>query len=119
MADAARLLRTIREAGKTPENENVDMVYGTVKSTNPITITIEGGLELTKEFLILSPFAIDSSKVPKGSVSANCTNGECTIKSSCSFFNFIQPLFGIKNGDKVLMLRCGKGQKFYVLHKVT
>lgn len=121
MADAARLLRTIREAGKSPESETVDMVYGTVKTTTPMTISIEGGLELTEEFLIFSPFAIDSSKVPKGSVSTTttCTDGTCESKSSCAFFSFIQPLFGIKANDKVLMLRCGKGQKFYVLHKVT
>lgn len=96
MGDAARLVRAMRQAGKTPENETVDLVYGLVKSASPLNITTENGLSLTSDFLVTSPFAWDG-KIPN-----DCRLGRA-----------------LQGGDKVAMLKCGKGQKYYILHRVN
>lgn len=96
MGDAARLVRAMRQAGSTPENETVDLVNGYVKSTSPLVVTTENGLSLTSDFLVASPFAWDS-----------------TIPESIRIGN------GLTAGSKVVMLKCGKGQKFYILHMVN
>lgn len=95
MSDASRLVRAMRQAGKTPENECVDLVMGKVKKLSPLTVTTDT-LTLTSEFLVPSPFAWND-KIPRE----------------------IRIGLGLKEGDKVAMLKCGKGQKFYILHKVN
>lgn len=99
MSDVSRLVRAMRQAGATPENENVDLVYGTVKSINPLSVTVNK-LTLTSEFLIASPFCWDSSIPSSG-------DDDCRVGRA------------LKTGDKVLMLKCGKGQKYYLLHRVN
>ena len=89
MADAKRLVDAMRKAGMTPENERTDIVFGIVQSMSPLTVKTDR-LTLTEEFLIRSPFTYDNAHAWKG----------------------------IKAGDKVIMLKCGKGQKYYILHKV-
>ena len=99
MADAARFVSLIKEASKQPDNETVDFVYGTVTKISPLEITTDKFV-LTKDFLIASPFAWDSS-IPSS------TPDDCRVGRA------------LKKDDKVLMLKCGKGQKYYILHRVN
>lgn len=93
--DAARLVRAMMEAGETPENKRTDFIGGEVTSTDPLIVKCDK-LELDSDFLIASPFAWDE-----------------TIPEDIRIGN------GLEVGDNVLMIRSGKGQKFYILHKVN
>lgn len=73
----------------------VNVLTGTVTSTNPLKINIHQKLTLTREFLIVT------ERVTKYEV-----NG-ITIRE------------GLKNGDKVVLLRVQGGSQFVVLDKVV
>ena len=51
MSDGHRLAQLMRQAGKPPQNEIVDIVVGEVTSTKPLKVKIENR-ELTQSFLI-------------------------------------------------------------------
>lgn len=84
------LVRMMKEAAKQaiPDTSLTDLVSGVVTSENPLKIKVENKFEIGYNFLILSPFCIQSSMWE-----------------------------GLKEGDKVNMLRVAKGQKYYVLDK--
>ncbi|QNM12400.1 MULTISPECIES: DUF2577 family protein [Erysipelotrichaceae] len=53
-----KLIQCMKQVSKkaNPATKNTDVVYGVVKSTSPLTVLVDNRLELTEEFLILSPF---------------------------------------------------------------
>ena len=128
MADAKRLVDAMRKAGITPENERTDIVFGIVQSMSPLTVKTDR-LTLTEEFLIRSPFTYDKiiKAVPvtgpftAHAITHNVTDPYFTDKDGNTYPCIpcrIVVWKGIKAGDKVIMLKCGKGQKYYILHKV-
>ncbi len=52
MGDGHRLAQMMREAGRTPQNEVVDIVEGEVTSVSPLKVKVDNR-ELTEAFLIL------------------------------------------------------------------
>lgn len=80
-------------AGAIPKTSLADVLHGTVTSENPIKINIESRFEVGSSFLILSPFCYKLE-----------INGEKVWD-------------GLKKGDKVNLLRCQDGQKYYVLDR--
>lgn len=92
MSDGHRLAQLMREAGKTPQNEVVDIVTGQVTSVSPIKVKVENR-ELTQSFLIV------------GALCKETTNYGIKLWR------------GLEIGDKVLMLKVGRGQKYYVLQR--
>ena len=52
MSDGHRLAKMMREAGRTPQNEVVDIVEGEVTSDAPLKVKVDNR-ELTEAFLIL------------------------------------------------------------------
>ena len=52
MGDGHRLAKMMREAGRTPQNEVVDIVEGEVTSVSPLKVKVDNR-ELTEAFLIL------------------------------------------------------------------
>jgi hypothetical protein len=57
MPGGDRLLNVMKQVNKrtNPPTKNTDVVYGVVKKTNPLTVLVDNRLELTEDFLILSP----------------------------------------------------------------
>lgn len=103
MSDGHRLVQAMREAGRTPPNEVVDIVLGEVTSINPLKVKLENR-ELTKSFLVLSPFCKPLYAHIDDNQNQNTGNG-------------IMLWRGLSAGDKVLMLKVGRGQKYYILHR--
>lgn len=96
MSDGHTLAKIIRDAGKTPPNEVVDLVSGKVTSVKPLKVKVENR-ELTQSFLI---------------VGAMCK--ETKIKHEDLEIVIFE---GLKKGDKVMMLKVCRGQKYYILQK--
>lgn len=58
-----RLINTMKKVSQkaNPTTKNTDLVYGVVQKVSPLTVLIDNRLELTEEFLILSPFCYKTS----------------------------------------------------------
>ncbi len=141
-----RLIKAMKTAGKmvNPSAEQTDIMYGVVQKTSPLTVLVDNRLELTEEFLILSPFcystgftiniADHSHVVTVSSISASAhthtVEGKettraggfsSTPKASCSYaggHNVKVSLWGdLEIGDKLVMLRVSQGQEYLVLYR--
>lgn len=53
-----RLINTMKKVSQkaNPGTKDTDLVYGVVQKASPLTVLIDNRLELTEEFLLLSPF---------------------------------------------------------------
>lgn len=80
------------------------VVYGTVTSISPIKINIEQKHPLTEDFLLLTTNVKDYQT--KMRIDNSSTINEVTIYN------------GLKNGDKVILLRIQGGQKYIVLDRM-
>lgn len=142
MSDGHKLAQLMRQAGKQPQNEIVDIVLGVVTSIKPLKVKIENR-ELTESFLILGALCKETRikadaftilehthKVAKGATEASNVSGVETGTGSHSHVipaTTTEPAKpiptevllwrGLKVGDKVLMLKVGRGQKYYILQR--
>ena len=87
MGDGHRLAKMMREAGRTPQNEVVDIVEGEVTSVSPLKVKVDNR-ELTEAFLILGALCQQTSMWR-----------------------------GLNAGDKVMMIKLARGQKYYILQR--
>ena len=87
MGDGHRLAKMMREAGRTPQNEVVDIVEGEVTSVSPLKVKVDNR-ELTESFLILGALCKQTSMWR-----------------------------GLNAGDKVMMIKLARGQKYYILQR--
>lgn len=118
MSDAHRLVQAMRRAGETPQNEVVDIVTGVVTSAKPLKVKVENR-ELTESFLILGALCkethIYTDNIIKHNHIHTCPDGSTSNPKSDDFD--IMLWRGLRAGDRVLMLKVGKGQKYYVLQR--
>ena len=87
MSDGHRLAKMMRDAGRTPQNEVVDIVEGEVTSVSPLKVKVDNR-ELTESFLILGALCKQTSMWR-----------------------------GLNAGDKVMMIKLARGQKYYILQR--
>lgn len=104
MGDGHRLAQMMREAGRTPQNEVVDIVEGEVTSVSPLKVKVDNR-ELTEAFLILGALCQETF-IP----------ADYIINSNPGIEN-IRLWRGLKAGDRVMMIKVGRGQKYYVLQR--
>lgn len=100
MSDGHKLAKLMREAGKQPQNEIVDIVTGEVTSVQPLRIKIEKR-ELSESFLIVGELC----KEKRVSFTYESVDTDIVIWR------------GLRVGDRVLMLKVGRGQKYYILQR--
>ena len=119
MSDGHKLAKLMREAGKQPQNEVVDIVVGEVTSTKPLKVKIENR-ELTKAFLIVGALCqetkIDSSAFTIPTHTHRLSETAVTGDSKSTPTQVIL-WRGLRVGDRVLMLKVGRGQKYYILQR--
>lgn len=96
-----RLARRIKQS-RPKESELSDLVYGTVTSTSPLKIKLEGRFEIWGEFIELSMMVRD--------VTASVTIDGKT--------GYLQIFRSLQVGERVRMLQAQKSQKYYVLERV-
>lgn len=137
MSDAHRLVQAMREAGRTPQNEIVDIVLGEVTSVKPLKVKVENR-ELTEAFLILGALCKEThiytdnvvkfdhyhvvpatSTQPGGDPShGHSIAPRDTDPVSPHGQDYDIMLWrGLRVGDKVLMLKVGRGQKYYIMQR--
>lgn len=144
MSDGHRLVQAMRKAGRTPQNEVVDIVVGEVISTKPLKVKVENR-ELTEAFLVLGALCkethIYTSNVKKlnhrhlleitqNDAQVNPEDGtDSTLQSSQIVGREtastpphdtdydIMLWRGLAVRDRVLMLKVAQGQKYYILQR--
>lgn len=136
MSDGHKLTQLMRDAGKTPQNEIVDIVVGTVTSVSPLKVKVENR-ELTEAFLIVGALCkethIGSANIIKNNhyhtVSEKTTEsaGEGPHSHVVPQHNTNSGAYsddydiilwrGLRVNDKVMMLKVGRGQKYYILQR--
>ena len=146
MPGGDRLLNVMKQVNKraNPSTKNTDVVYGVVKKTNPLTILVDNRLELTEDFLILSPLcyaagfdfkigshshSVSVSKVSQeghkhsvdGKETSEAGGINATPTASCESsggHKVSVSLWGnLEQGDKLVMLRVAEGQAYMVLYR--
>lgn len=123
MGDGHRLAKMMREAGRTPQNEVVDIVEGEVTSVSPLKVKVDNR-ELTEAFLILGalcqetiiPRIVDSSTYIFENPHGHTGVHGATSEDNCGIYK-IKLWRGLKVGDKVMMIKLGRGQKYYILQR--
>lgn len=118
MSDGHKLAQLMREAGRQPQNEVVDIVMGEVTSVNPLKVKVENR-ELTKSFLIVGALCQETTINQSAFTIPNHThNIENNItEPSKSTPTKVVLWRGLQVGDRVMMLKVGKGQKYYILQR--
>ena len=123
MGDGHRLAKMMREAGRTPQNEVVDIVEGEVTSVSPLKVKVDNR-ELTEAFLILGALCQETI-IPRtadsGTYIFETPHGHtgiygATSKDNCGIYQ-IKLWRGLKVGDKVMMIKLARGQKYYILQR--
>lgn len=104
MSDGHKLARLMREAGRQPQNEVVDIITGEVTSVNPLKVKIENR-ELTQSFLIVGALCKET-KIPM-------TDGTTGSTDSPKLMLWR----GLRVKDRVFMLKVGRGQKYFILQR--
>lgn len=119
MSDGHRLAQLMREAGRTPQNEIVDIVTGLVTSVSPLKVKVENR-ELTETFLILGALCkethIYTDYIIKHEHIHQTPHPGATGGPTGNDFD-IMLWRGLRVGDKVLMLKVGRGQKYYIIQR--
>lgn len=123
MGDGHRLAQMMREAGRTPQNEVVDIVEGEVTSVSPLKVKVDNR-ELTEAFLILGALCqetIITRTADSGTYIFENPHRHTGVHGATSQDNWgiyqIKLWRGLKVGDKVMMIKLGRGQKYYVLQR--
>lgn len=149
MSDGSRLASMMIKAGRTPQNDIPDIVFGEVKTIDPITVMV-GDQEILSSFLIIGDlckethrknvhFTIPQHKhtvLPITTTEYTHTHSVPTIGATSPDTHshtvpqhdtelqeiVIEDLLlwrGLQVGDKVLMFKMARGQKFYIMQRVS
>lgn len=107
------MINIIKQAGigAMKAQNPVHILFGTVIKANPLEVNVEQKFTLTEDFLVLTERLTCYEEKEHTHLSAD---GETMPPS--------KPLIvrtGLKNGDKVILLRVQGGQQFIVLDKVV
>lgn len=118
MSDGHKLAQMMRDAGKTPQNEVVDIVIGEVTSVKPLRVKVENR-ELSESFLIVGALCQETTinqlafTIPEHVHQITNT----TTEPSKSTPTKVVLWRGLRVGDRVFMLKVSRGQKYYILQR--
>lgn len=90
------------------------VMFGTVLSISPLEISVDQRLTLTEAFLI-----VPESMIRFEMLASRFLNGEETPDEESTTGAKVVLRSGMKQGDKVILLRVQGGQQFVVLDKVV
>lgn len=100
------------------------MILGVVASSNPLKISVDQKLTLTEAQLMLTNSVRDYTvemTVDHSTESTSGGSGDSAYSSHSHAYKGRKKFtvhLGLKEGEKVLLLRCDGGQKFIVLDRV-
>ncbi len=146
MPRGERLVQCMRQAANKSRNpsKNTDIVFGVVQNTSPLTVLVDNRLELTEEFLILSPFCYKAAfeltinshthSISVDTVTQSSHQHDTDTKPTqpAGGFDLTPSASAGKNGghrvnvtlwdnlvkgDKLVMLRVKEGQEYLILYR--
>lgn len=101
-------------------SSQANVFFGTVVTTNPLTINVEQRFTLTQEFFILTKNV--KNYTTTATINWNTeykTAGDTNHNHSINGTKTITINNGLKENDKVILLQVQGGQKYIVLDKVV
>ncbi len=119
-----RLLNAIKRAGAdaVAASNPVNLLFGDVKSSDPLTVMVDQRFTLTADFLIV-PESLTHYEVPLRHVhSYTDDSGTGSAAKTTEPALPEEPIVirrGLKAGDKVALLRMQGGQQYYILDRVV
>ena len=108
------LLQVIKQAAMeaVEASDPSDFIFGTVKSAEPLTITIDQKLELTSGFLLLTSNVRDYELKITVDMTTDDDEHNVSGEQTITVHN------GLKAGEKVVLIKQKGGQKFIVLDRI-
>lgn len=114
MSDGRRFVKQMHQMSQTASNEVVDIIIGEVTSVAPLKVKLDK-IELTETFLIVGPYCKEAKiTIPAHSHSYTDDGSGRTTGTALTEIILWRNLVV---GDQVMMLKCGKGQKYYMLQR--
>ena len=116
MGDGHRFVQAMRTLSQTPENEVVDIVAGEVTSIQPLRVRVDNR-ELTETFLIVGALCKETHIYTDNVKKLDHSH---SISGSSNLENADYDIMlwrGLRVGDKVLMLKVCRGQKYYIMQR--
>ncbi|MFK4781361.1 DUF2577 domain-containing protein [Lactococcus petauri] len=104
-----KLVKLINKKGGKP-SDYADMLYGKVISSNPLTVKVDTGLELTSDFLELGKFK-GSRKINISGLSVKVDGKDYQISGTATISE------NLEIGDNVSLMRGHGGQRFYIMDR--
>lgn len=118
MFEAERLLEIIKSMIQQYKPTTTDLVVGTVVSVSPIAVMVDN-VVIPREFLFVG-FACKETWIPKKYIDEPPHTHEYHHGTTSAEISQIQQIMlwrGLRVGDKVIMLKCAEGQKYYILQR--
>lgn len=111
---AEKLLKAIQTVQRNEQQRSspTDFLYGTVMSISPLTVQTEDKLLIGEDFLVLSTLC----RKFVVTVLAH-EHEESTKQKTDQQLTSVVLWRGLAVGDRVRMLRCSGGQRFYLLDR--
>lgn len=111
MSDAGtRIIRVVERKTKEPA-ASATLVFGKVESVSPLRIVVDSKLVVTEEFILVSPFCVETKML------INHTHSYEGGQTEEAFSEPYQLWRGLATGDTVAMLSLNSGQLYYVLQR--
>ncbi|WP_297949704.1 DUF2577 domain-containing protein [uncultured Lactobacillus sp.] len=111
-----------------PSSERSDIVYGKVLSSKPLKVQLSNQMVLDENFIVLGKhigkFKLQGKSHLKGNANVTFHGHNQTAEIHNANIKFPKKEFyiefdnSLEKGDKVTMIRCDGGQKFYLFERV-
>jgi len=108
LSEGARLVKSIQKIASIPSSQITDIISGQVTSISPLKIRVDK-LILTETFLMLGALAIEKKTI----VTIPAIPPDHPLKIDIEVVLWR----GLRIGDVVHMLKCAKGQKYFILQR--
>lgn len=112
----------------TPSSERSDIVYGKVLNPKPLKVQLSNQMVLDENFIVLGKhigkFKLQGKSRLKGNANVTFHSHNQTAEIHNADIKFPKTEFyiefdnSLEKGDKVTMIRCDGGQKFYLFERV-
>ena len=101
------MLEIIKQLALDVAENGADFAIGTIVSTEPLTIRLEEGVELTAEFLVQMENTLEGEETGAVSINGGSWNSYRMKRDR-----------RLKQGESVALLRAADGQQYLVLGRV-
>ena len=120
MHDANDLVRAMQQVSKGVNNTGypADVMHGTVKAVQPLTVRVEQRFERQKEQIIV-PERLTEHEIRISLDGKTEKAGEPEHYHECHGEQIVTVHNSLKVGDRVILIRQQGGQKFLILDRVV